>query len=273
MKVPIATVHLFPILDGKLISLLRSLTSEEWNKPTRAKLWTVKDVASHLLDGNLRTLSMSRDHYFGERPSAIGNYQDLVDWLNQLNKRWVDATRRLSPAVLIELLETTGEQYCKHLNTLNPFEKAIFPVDWAGEKTSLNWFHVAREYTEKWHHQQQIREAVNQPGIITDELYHPVLSTFLLAMPHAYRNLQLPATVTISISGPGGGDWCVANSMGSWALTKPATDADAHISISSDNAWKLFTKGLSSEAAKQAVQVYGKVELAAPFMSLIAVMA
>ncbi|MEJ7682555.1 MAG: hypothetical protein WKG06_32810 [Segetibacter sp.] len=29
---------------------------------------------------------------------------------------------------------------------------------WAGEKKSKNWFHIAREYTEKWHHQMSSRQ-------------------------------------------------------------------------------------------------------------------
>ena len=56
----IETTHLFPVLDQKLIELLKSLSPEDWNKQTVAKLWTVRDIAAHLLDGNLRTLSLSR---------------------------------------------------------------------------------------------------------------------------------------------------------------------------------------------------------------------
>ena len=41
-EVPIKTVHLFPLLDQKLIELLGSLSAEEWDKLTLAKLWTVK---------------------------------------------------------------------------------------------------------------------------------------------------------------------------------------------------------------------------------------
>lgn len=63
-KIKIETLHLFSILDRKLIELLKSLTLEEWNSQTVAKLWKVKDVASHLLDGNLRGISTSRDNYF-----------------------------------------------------------------------------------------------------------------------------------------------------------------------------------------------------------------
>jgi len=41
--------------------LLRGLSPADWNAPKLAGAWTVKDVAAHLLDGNLRTLAMLRD--------------------------------------------------------------------------------------------------------------------------------------------------------------------------------------------------------------------
>src|SRR6188768_2584023 len=145
---PINTIDLFPILDNKLISLLRSLSPREWQLPTRAKLWTVKDIAAHLLDGNIRTVSMSRDKYFGESSSGINNYQDLVSFLNRLNADWVKAYKRVSPSSLIDMLVVTGKQYQEHLASLDPFDKAVFSVDWAGARESKNWFHIAREYTE-----------------------------------------------------------------------------------------------------------------------------
>ena len=48
--------------------------------------------------------------------------------------------------------------------TLPSHGRAIFSVAWAGESESENWFDVARDYTERWHHQQQIRDAVGRPG-------------------------------------------------------------------------------------------------------------
>ena len=50
-------VHKLPELDKKLIELLQSLDIGDWSKQTVAKLWTVKDVVAHLLDGNIRILS------------------------------------------------------------------------------------------------------------------------------------------------------------------------------------------------------------------------
>ena len=70
--------HLFHELDILLIDLLKSLEPFDWEKSTSAKLWNVKDVASHLLDTNMRTLSIQRDGYFGEKPPKINGYDDLV---------------------------------------------------------------------------------------------------------------------------------------------------------------------------------------------------
>ncbi|MCF2490914.1 maleylpyruvate isomerase N-terminal domain-containing protein [Dyadobacter sp. CY347] len=150
--------------------MLKSLSYDDWHKPTVAKLWTVKDVASHLLDGNLRVISGYRDNYNVPADMEIDSYQDLVGFLNKLNNDWVNATKRLSPAVIIDLLESTGKEYSLIMAEQDLEREAKFSVAWAGEQTSKNWFHIAREYTEKWHHQQQIREATGKQGIITKEL-------------------------------------------------------------------------------------------------------
>lgn len=123
---PIQTLHLFPLLDRKLIELLASFDEAAWKAPTIAKLWSVKDIAAHLLDGNIRGLSFSRDHYFGEPAPNIQSYTDLVAYLNGLNMRFTSAAKIMSPQVLIDLLELTGQQYAEHLNTLNPTDKAVF---------------------------------------------------------------------------------------------------------------------------------------------------
>ncbi|HEY9049657.1 MAG TPA: maleylpyruvate isomerase family mycothiol-dependent enzyme [Ohtaekwangia sp.] len=275
MPVPIPTLHLFPILDKKLVELLRSLSPDDWQKPTRAKQWTVKDIASHLLDGNLRTLSISRDKFFGESPGNINSYQDLVYFLNQLNADWVKATRRLSPTVLIHLLETTGTLYHEHLSSLDPMADAIFSVAWAGEERSLNWFHIAREYTEKWHHQQQIRETVGQDGITTRALYYPVLDTFLQALPHHYRSTSASdgATITIVITGEAGGAWSIVYHDYQWKFTTRPSSPSCTITLKDEDAWKLFTKGLTLAEAQACIQLQGDRSLGEPIFTMLSVMA
>jgi hypothetical protein len=97
--VPIPTLHLFPVLDHLLIDVLQNLSADDWNKPTLARQWTVKDITAHLLDGNLRAMSISRDGYLGDPPGPITGYQDLLTYLNKLNATWVSAMKRLSPHI------------------------------------------------------------------------------------------------------------------------------------------------------------------------------
>src|SRR2546428_9582499 len=75
--------------------------------------WTVKEVAAHLLDTNIRNLSMRRDGYFGEKPAGADSYESLVRFLDRLNAEWVKAARRISPRVLIDWLEMTSREACE----------------------------------------------------------------------------------------------------------------------------------------------------------------
>ncbi len=275
MKI-IETLPLFPILDQKLIELLRSLSKEDWHRPTLAKLWTVKDIASHLLDGNFRAISLMRDGYNGLSPGVINSYQDLVSFLNNLNADWVKATKRLSPRVLTDLLEETGKEYLECLRQLKPFDKAMFSVAWAGEEESLNWFHIAREFTEKWHHQQQIREAVDRQGIMSRELFFPVMDTFMHALPHTYRDVEAKTgiLINIAVTGESGGDWILKRSSDNWMLAEEQSESfAAHIKIPPAIAWKLFTKAIDKQTAERAITFEGDQSLGKVVLNMVTVMA
>jgi hypothetical protein len=275
-SIPIQTLPLFPVLDEWLISLLRSLTPQEWQAQTVAKKWTVKDVASHLLDGNLRGLSISRDGYFGEAPGNIGSYQGLVDYLNKLNLSWTDATKRLSPGLLTDLLQLTGAQYTEHLQSLDPFAPAVFSVAWAGQAESPNWFHIAREYTEKFLHQQQIRDAVRKPGIMTRELFHPFIDTLIFALPHTFRDISAAEETTVSliISSEIGGQWNIVRSAAGWNLHKGTLqESHARVTIDPDTAWKLFSKSWTPAMVMDKVEISGDRSLGEQVLKMVAVMA
>ena len=153
-------------VDDELINLLDSLAPAEWDLPTIAPSWKVRDVAAHLLDTALRKLSLVRDACSVEA-FDIRSPQDLVALVNRLNREGVTVYRRLSPAVLIGLLKAVCKESASFHESLDPFGRAAFAVSWAGETESANWFDTARELTERWHHQQQIRLATNRPGIMT----------------------------------------------------------------------------------------------------------
>ena len=275
-EVEIKTLHLFPIIDKMLIELLSSLTDEEWGSQTVAKLWKVKDVASHLLDGNLRALSISRDGYFGDKPENINSYNDLVAYLNGLNMSWTNATKRVSPNVLTALLETTGKEYTEHLNTLEPFEDAVFSVAWAGQETSPNWFHMAREYTEKFLHQQQIRDAVRKSGIMTKELFYPFIDTLMHAFPYTFTTVAAESgtVVSLEITTGIGGLWSIVKKDEGWFLDKTENlNAHSSVIIDPDTAWKLFSKSWKPEDVKDKVKISGDKKLGERVLEIVAVMA
>jgi len=275
-SIPVKTIHLFPKLNRLLIDLLKSLSPEDWNKSTIAPLWTVKDIVAHLLDTNIRSISAA-DHYEGKAAPHINSYTGLVNNLNELNAVWVKAMERVSPQQLIRMLEATNKLYVNYLVSLDPFSPARYSVAWAGEEQSANWFHIAREYTEKWHHQQQIRDVVNQPGLIINELFYPCMDTFLRGLPYAYRNETSPegTIVKISISGDAGGEWYLCRSSNKWELKKNSLKKyhNALVVISPDTAWKVFTKGIRPEQAMERSTLEGDSFLAGRLFYLVAVMA
>ncbi|HKC25475.1 MAG TPA: maleylpyruvate isomerase N-terminal domain-containing protein, partial [Thermoanaerobaculia bacterium] len=91
---PVHTMELFAPLHAELMSLLEGLTPEDWERPTLARAWRVKDVAAHLLDTQLRKLSAQRDGHLLAPDREIRGTGDLVALLNDLNAAWVSAARR-----------------------------------------------------------------------------------------------------------------------------------------------------------------------------------
>lgn len=274
---PIFIAELFAPLHEELLNLLKSLSRDAWQQPTAAGAWTVQDIVAHLLDGDIRRLSLQRDQAPQIPPNTpLASYNDLVAFLNQLNADWVKAARRISPQLLIELHALTGPQVAALFCALDPFATALFSVAWAGEKQSLNWFDSAREYTERWHHQQQIRDAVGAPGLTDRRWLFPVLDTFLRGLPHTYRDMTAEdgTKIIFGVTGAAGGEWTLARVGNVWRLYIGSDeDAACRVRLDQDTAWRLLTKGLPREQAVARIEISGDKRLGLPLLSMLAVMA
>ncbi len=272
---PILCAPLLRKVDDQLIDLLRSLTLSEWDIPTVAPLWKVRDVAAHLLDTSLRKLSLVRDSCFVESVE-IHSPQDLVDLVNRLNREGVTVYRRLSPPLLIEMIAMASAQSAAFHESLDPFARATFNVSWAGEAISQNWFDTARELTERWHHHQQIRLATTRPGIMTPELYYPVLDCFVRGLPHAYRHTvaAVGTAILLEISGECGGRWVLSKAPTEWNfLPQPPDSFASRVRIPQEIAWRVFTKGIDRQSARAQIAIDGDRELAGGIFNLTAIVA
>ncbi|MBU1008109.1 hypothetical protein KKA53_03455 [Candidatus Dependentiae bacterium] len=268
----IETIELFPKINAELIKLLRSLSPEEWVKETVLPGRSVKDIASHIFDTSTRKLSMQRDGYYSEKPE-INSYQDLVDFIQKLNSDWIKVSRRFSPSVLIVLLEVADKWLYDFMKTLDPVGKAEFNVAWAGEEESTNWFDTAREYTEKWHHQMQIRLALGKTGINSRELMFPVIDTFMRGLPYAYRDVKRDGTVKVEVTGEAGDIWYLIRPEGKWQLVDSLQGvASAGVKLSDDIAWKLFSDTVKKEDVEGDIEISGDRELALPVLDMRTVM-
>lgn len=274
---PILVADLFGEIHEELLTLLGGLSDEDWYKPTVAGAWQVRDIVAHLLDSDIRRLSFQRDNAPQIPPDPpIQSYTDLVGFLNQLNADWIKAAKRISPQLLIEFLALTGTQVTALLKSIDPFAPALFSVAWAGEEASLHWFDVAREYTEKWHHQQQIRDAVGAPALYGRKWLHPILDTFFRALPRNYQSLAADEGTKIGliVTGEAGDYWTLEKSGDVWRLFAGANaDTVCQIQLDQDTAWRLMTKGLSRDEAAKRIEVIGEKKFAEPLLSTLAVMA
>ena len=261
----------FAPLRTHLLALLNDLGEDDWVRPTAAPLWSVKDVATHLLGGDVAILSGKRDGF--RLPQSIETNQQLIELVDRLNAEWVLAMRRISPRLLRDLLAFTGPEVEKCFASLDAMAMGG-PVSWAGPDPAHVWLDIAREFTERWHHQQQIRDATGRPPLYDPYFLSPVLDAFVRALPHAFRNLAVaPGTsVRLTISGDAGGIWFVYRTEEGWTLLLDSPTAPAAtVEIPQNIAWRLFTKGIDRNQARSLAVIAGEASLAAPIFATTAI--
>ena len=264
---PLTVAGLFAPLLEELSQLLRGLSPAEWGLPV-SRAWVVRDVVAHLLDGDCRQLSFGRDRLPLLPPDRpLDGPEALLDFLDGLNASWVAAAKRLSPALLVDLLGHTGRQAATYFAALDPLAPAIFAVAWAGQSTSPNWLHLGRELTERWHHQQQIRSACGRPLLAEARFARPVLETFLYGLPPAYENVEAPpgSTVEIRFLPPVDSCYGLVKAPEAWVLSHPGARPAARIELDFEAGWLALTRSIPVAEARHRARVSGPDSLTAPF--------
>jgi uncharacterized protein (TIGR03083 family) len=265
---PTDTRPFFRPLSAALSRLLAELPHSAWERPTVAGAWRVRDVAAHLLDVTLRRLSFHRDHHAPPAPSAPPRSErEFTVFINALNRQWVDSSARLSPRVLTELLTAAGTALADFVEALPDDAPALFPVSWAGEHESAGWFDIGREFTEQWHHQAQIRDAVGASPLPESSWLRAVLEIALRGLPHAYRHVAAPAgaTVRIDVTGRSGGVWTLRFDPPAWTLWSGAAGSESsRVELSDDTAWRLLFNALPAAQVPHVVIAEGHASLTEP---------
>ena len=267
---PTDTRPFFRPVAAELVALLRELPPDAWDAPTIAGTWRVRDVVAHLLDVGLRRLSFHRDRHPPPAPDPLPRSdRDFVAFINGLNRQWVEAAARVSPRLLIDLTAFVGTALADFVERFPDDGPALFPVSWAGEAESQGWFDLGREFTEQWHHQAQIREAVGAP---------PLSRSDLAALGAADRAARAAPRVPRHSRGhrprgdhrdcgASGGVWTLRRDPNRWTLWAGTEGQEsARVRMSDDTAWRLLFNALPPQALAGRVSVTGDAALAEPLM-------
>ena len=263
------TADLFPEVHAALITLLDELGPGDWARPTACAGWSVHDVALHLLGGQVGNLSRRRDGFTG---LAFRPGEELPAFVNRINDEWMQAARRISPRVTRDLLAATGPAVAAYFGSLDGAALGQ-PVSWAGPEPAPVWLDVAREYTEWWHHQQHIRDAVGRPGFADRRYLGPTLATFAHALPVSFDGVDaaVGTTATLTVAGEASGDWTVRRVGHAWRLYEGAPVAPtARATVEAEAAWRLFTRGLAPEQAGATLE--GDLALARRLLSTVSIL-
>jgi uncharacterized protein (TIGR03083 family) len=261
---PVDVRPLMILERAELLALLERLDDDRWAQPTVCPGWSVKDVCLHILDDDLGWLSRQRDNDHTGLLVIGDDYRMFVAALNAKNERWMQGARPLSHRIIRDLLRVTGAQVDEYFATI-PLDD-LSTVAWVGPQAIPKWFDLARDFTERWVHQQQIRDAVGEPGLDGAEWIGPVLRTFVWSLPRAYQEETAAegTVVTLHVAGPGGGEWSLHRSDGEWSLAEGSPRAPAAaVTMSSDTAWRLFT---GARRESDAVVMDGDPLLANPML-------
>ena len=272
---PLYTANLFPPLYEELDTLLHGLSHDDWDRPTVAGHWLVRDVVAHLLHGDLRKLAAYRDGHLLPPSRPITSYAELVGFINSLNDQFIEPARILSGRLLRELLAFTGPMVCELVASLPPHGSSLFAVHWVGESESENWLDTGREYTERWHHQMQIRKSVGAPALLERRWLFPLLDLSMRAVPVAYRDTSAPAgaAVVVTVGDDGGGSWSLVREDDEWKLFRGQVPSPTTtVTMEGEHAWRLFFNALPAHEARQRLVVTGDASLAEPLFGARSVM-
>jgi uncharacterized protein (TIGR03083 family) len=267
-----------PLFQGErdaLLELLGLLADADWWTPTELPGWNVHDVALHLLGDDLGRLRRRPAGAASSRRPA--SFRALSRSIEQSNEAWVTAARRIPPELAVEWLARTGPFVAERFAARDPWQEGL-GVAWSGTGPSPAWLDAAREYMERWMHQQHIRAALERPGMLERRWYHPVLEMAMRSLPRTYGSVRAPAgtSVRVLVDGAAGGAWRLVRRSRRWQLMPAGEDdaarADAEVTLAESSAWRVLTRAAGATRGAAAAKRHGDATLTSPVLRAAAVM-
>ena len=151
-------IALFEDVWGDITSLCDGLTDEQWALPTDCPGWSVQDNVAHMI-GTERML-------MGEQPDAppVDDAAHVRNDIGKANEQWISGYRALTGK---EVLDEFRAVTARRLEAL----RAMSAGDWDREGFTPEGPGPYRQFMairvfDCWYHDQDIREALGEPGYL-----------------------------------------------------------------------------------------------------------
>jgi uncharacterized protein (TIGR03084 family) len=179
-----------------LDDFLSTLKDEQWDLPTPAEGWMVRDCVSHI--AHIDEVATS---FLGGDYAALDEAAKVGMAFNEIGPK---RGRAMKPSQILEWWRNVRETECEHLMKSDP--KARIP--WFGPPMGARAFATAR-FMETWAHGLDCYDAAGVEPVDTDRLRHVAMIAYL-AMPYAYtvNGLEVTSTpIRIELVLPSGETW------------------------------------------------------------------
>ncbi len=239
---PVDLRPVFAPQRGRLVAFLSALRDEEWRRPTACTGWDVADLVAHLVGDVLGRVDGLSGPGGRNPPGRTG--ESLGDLVDRTNQEWVTACRRFSPHLLVEMLEWAGPKADQRWRQRD-FDEPSLGVSWAGIDPAPLWLDAAREVTEYWVHERQLREAV---GHDTDGLpdLATMLDVFARGLPFTLGRLE-PGETRIRLEAAGR-SWRFHQLDGLWWYSAEVEPGDTVVAFDGELLWRRWTRQPSTPA-------------------------
>jgi uncharacterized protein (TIGR03084 family) len=199
-----------------LRAILAVIPEEDWERPTPAAGWTVRDHLSHLayFDGAARLSMVDQDGFRALRAEAVADIEKFV-------AATLDYGRGITGA---ELLDRFTDERRSLVDAARAMPDGA-RIPWYGPDMSVASSITAR-IMETWAHGQDVADALGVARPLTGRLRH-VCDIGIRARPFAYRSrgLELPGTpLRVELVAPDGTIWEWGPPDAADRVTGPALD-------------------------------------------------
>lgn len=179
-----------------IIEVLQDLEPTQWNLPTPCPGWSIADIAAHLIDLDMMAMGAATIDHEPDWDSL----PHVKSPANKFTERGVDYRRGTPPADLLSQLNTVTQELSDYVAT----NSVTITVPWSKGEISLEQFLAMRAF-DVWVHEQDIRNAIDQPGNFGSNAALAAAQRMFASIPLIWgKKVQATAgsSLTLTVTGP-----------------------------------------------------------------------